>query len=127
MHHAVEAPRLGTITLGAALVLVALFEVRPAHPVGHRLALHAPKLAGAVYLSAWRDGDVRVTGTAAGAITFRTRASVSDGCRWMGIETLVPIDAHSYRYSYDEAILACDPGAVPCTKTPRTGIVTVEE
>jgi hypothetical protein len=60
-------------------------------------------------------------------MTFEIRASVSDGCRWLGVETLEPIDDKTYAYDYSEYILECDEGATPFLKTPRTGIVDVLE
>jgi hypothetical protein len=93
-----------------------------------RLVLHTVAEPDSIYLSAWRNGDVvlsdnpRVPST----LIFTTRASVSDGCRWLGTETLEPI-GRSYLYRYEETILGCDEDAVPYRKTPRTGIVTVED
>lgn len=94
-----------------------------------RLVLHTVSEPDAVYLSWWRDGDVRVElepGELPGMM-FTCRAWVDDGCQWKGIETLEPIDARHYAYSYEEVTLRCHPGAVPYRKTPRTGIVTVED
>ena len=95
----------------------------------HHLALHAIAQPGALYLTAWRHGKVSVSidGDKLTPLTFETFASVNDGCRWLGTETLVPLDSHRYAYRYDETILECDPDAIPCIKTPRTGIVTVED
>ncbi|MBS1123670.1 MAG: hypothetical protein H6Q90_5898, partial [Deltaproteobacteria bacterium] len=99
------------------------------HAVTHRLVLHAVDEPNAFYLSAWRDGDVKVQfdSTELQAITFKVRASVYDGCEWLGTETLVPIDANSFAYDYSETILSCAPDAVPLRKTPRTGLVTIED
>lgn len=94
-----------------------------------RLVLHAVSEPDAVYLSWWRDGDVRLElepGELPGMM-FTCRAWVDDGCQWKGIETLEPIDSRHYAYSYEEVTLRCHPGAVPYRKTPRTGIVTVED
>ena len=60
-------------------------------------------------------------------ITFYNRASIHDGCRWLGTETLTPIDSKTFYYDYSETVLECDPGATPFYKTPRTGLVTVED
>jgi hypothetical protein len=94
-----------------------------------RLVLHTVSEPDAVYLSWWRDGDVRVEvepGELPGML-FTCRAWIDDGCLWKGIETLEPLDARHYAYRYDEVILRCRPGAVPDRKTPRTGVVTVVE
>src|ERR1700674_3963655 len=98
----VEAPVLRMVAIaGAALAFGALVETQ-AQPI-HRLLLHAPLEAGAAYLSAWLDGEVRIAiGDELRPITFTMRAEVSDGCRWLGTETLIPIDARTFRYSYDE-------------------------
>jgi hypothetical protein len=93
-----------------------------------RLVLHAPVERNAIYLSAWDDGDVRIKYDGElRPMTFEIRASVSDGCRWLGVETLEPIDDKTYAYDYSEYILECDEGATPFLKTPRTGIVDVLE
>ena len=95
----------------------------------HRLHLHAVDAPNAFYLSVFRDHrDVRVTVESGKLepITFEVRAAVYDGCRWLGTETLEPIDNHSFAYDYSETVLDCDPGAVPLRKTPRTGLVTVD-
>jgi len=112
------------MTLGASMVT----HGGP-HPVSHRLTLHAPSLPDAIYLTAWDRGDVDIAfeGNALPPLRFTTRALVSDGCRWLGTETLVPIDGHRYAYTYSETILSCEPGAIPYMATPREGIVTVDE
>lgn len=118
----------GVLVGGAALALGALFVPRAAAPGMYRLTLHAPEEAGAFYLSAWNDGDVFVAhdGSDKQKITFTRRGDEHDGCSWMGTETLTPIGARAYAYSYQETILSCRPDANPFRKTPRTGIVTVE-
>jgi hypothetical protein len=95
----------------------------------HRLVLDAPVDPYAIYLTAWEDGDVwmPIDPSLHQTITFTTRATISDGCRWMGTEVLEPLDNMHYAYSYDETILECAPDATPYVKTPRTGIVTVVE
>jgi len=99
------------------------------HQKMHRLALDAPVEQYAIYLTAWEDGDVwmPIDTNLHQTITFTTRATISDGCRWMGTEVLEPIDETHYAYSYDETILECAPDAVPYVKTPRVGVVTVVE
>lgn len=100
------------------------------HSVTRRLALHTEILPHAIYLTAWRDGDVSFTfpDSKLHPITFYNRASLSDGCRWLATETLTPIDGKTFYYDYSETVLDCDPGASPgYYKTPRTGLVTVEK
>jgi hypothetical protein len=118
---------LGGVLLAASLALPRARTASPHHQV--RLVLDAPSVPGDVYLSWWRDGDVRVE-LQPGELppmVFTCRAWVDDGCHWKGIETLEPIDARHYAYRYDETILHCRPGATPYLRTPRTGIVTVED
>ena len=83
----------------------------------------------AIYLTAWAHGDVAISRDDAKleTITFETRGMIPDGSIWMGTETLVPIDANSYAYSYDETILETPPEGTRYIKTPRQGIVTVDE
>lgn len=99
------------------------------HSVTRRLALHAEELPNAIYLTAWSSGDVMFTfpDSKLHPITFYNRASIHDGCRWLGTETLTPIDSTTFHYDYTETVLDCDPGSTPFFKTPRTGIVTVEK
>jgi hypothetical protein len=130
MQHALTAPVFKSIALaGLALGLgVAASSLSPER-VTHRLALHAVDAPDAIYLSVFRNGDIRVRfdGDEIHAITFKTYATVFDGCRWLGIEKLVPRDERSFDYDYSERILSCEPGATPTRKTPRKGIVTVED
>jgi hypothetical protein len=130
MQHALTAPVFTSIALaGLALGLSAVAPSAEPAPATHRLRLHAVDAPDAIYLSVFRDGDIRVRfrGSSIHPITFRVRAKVFDGCRWLGIETLTPRDARSFDYDYSERILSCEPGATPTGKTPRKGIVTVED
>lgn len=127
---AIQAPSLRWLLLAGALVGVgALLAVTEPHPEMHRLRLHAIAEPDAVYLSAFRNGDIAVSfdADAMSTITIEIKARVSDGCMWLGTETLAPIDPTMFVYSYDETILSCAPGATPSRKTPRTGIVTVDD
>jgi hypothetical protein len=130
MQHALSAPVFKSIAVaGLALGLsVAASSHAPAR-VTHRLALHAVDDPNAIYLSAFRNGDIYMTfeGGKLSARTIKTYASVWDGCRWLGIERMIPRDGGSFYYDYSERILECDPGATPTNKTPRQGIVTVED
>lgn len=143
MQQALTSPVARAVFVGGLLVAATLAAPadRPrcackagAHR-GVRLVLKTVARPGAVYLSWWNDGDVRLDLTRDLArdltpgelpvLRFTTRAQGSDGCRWKGIETLEPIDARHYAYRYDEVLLSCRPGARPFDKTPRTGVVTV--
>jgi hypothetical protein len=97
--------------------------------VTKRLVLHPVHEPTAIYLSAWRNGDVSVQFEDGDLvpITFRVRGTIPDGCRWEGKETLVPIDHKTFTYEYSEEILNCPPGTESTyRKTPRTGLVTAE-
>jgi hypothetical protein len=131
MLQAVSAPLYRSVAVAGLLLALTVAQVRAgqtgkAHHV-RRLALHAVAQPGALYLTAWSHGSVRVRvdGDKLVPLTFQTRALINDGCRWQGTETLVPRDDHSYAYRYDETILGCEDGAIPYLKTPRTGVVTI--
>lgn len=128
MMHGVFAPVLSSLAIGAALIGVnVVHDATATHAVTHRLALHAPIEKDAFYMTAFDDGDVDVTfhDGQLHPITFRVRASLTDGCRWLGTEQLTPLDAHTFFYDYSEVILDCDADATPARKTPRSGIVSV--
>ena len=139
MQHAVEAPGFKLAVVGGLTLALALgasastrthVRAHESHRAVHRLALHAPVAPEAIYLTAWSMGDVYITRDDADPtpIVFETRAVLADGCEWLGTETLTPVDDDTYRYVYDETILACAPGHEPgYIKTPRTGIAIVEE
>jgi hypothetical protein len=128
MLQAVQAPLLKTAVVGAA-VLAGMLALAPAKTPGvvQRLELHAPEEPGALYLTAWDEGDVTVhlRDGKPHALTFQTHAFINDGCEWLATERLVPTGSDRYAYSYDEEILSCEPGATPARKTPRTGYVLV--
>ncbi|MDB4958006.1 MAG: hypothetical protein JWO36_5575 [Myxococcales bacterium] len=132
MQLALATPLFRSIALGSILFGLTLGAIITTnhHRTEHRLVLHTSSRTGAIYLTAWRHGGVRATfeqGAQLQPIVLKTRAQLPDGCRWMGIETLTPLDNNRYFYSYDEEILGCDPGESPgYYKTPRSGIVTVE-
>jgi hypothetical protein len=130
MQLALSAPVLKSIAVaGLALGLSVAASSRAPARVTHRLALHAVDAPDAIYLTAFRNGDIYMTfeGGKLSARTIKTYASVWDGCRWLGIERMTPRDERSFDYDYSERILECDPGATPTRKTPRQGIVTVED
>lgn len=114
------------------LLLAATLVLPRAGAASHRevrLVLHTSWEPGYVYLSWWSEGDVRldIGRGEAPPRQFTTRAWVNDGCHWKGIETLERIDDRHYAYRYNEVILHCRPGATPYLKTPRTGVVTIED
>ena len=124
--HALSAPLLKSLFVGGAL-LGAAIGVKIATPDGSRLVLDAPKECGAIYLTRWHRGDVRMNlGSQLEPMTFTNAARLDDGCRWVGIETLVPLDHKTFQYYYDEEMLGCEEGATPrYRKTPRSGLVHV--
>ena len=131
---AVEAPVLKLAIAGGIVLALAAFA-RPHHPhhrathTTHRLTLHAQTDPNAYYITPFASGDVTVSrdDELLAPIELRTTTHYVDGCDWMGIDTLIPVDSHTYAYSYDETIMACDEGAIPAYKTPRTGTVIVDE
>lgn len=109
-----------------ALSVVGVGAAKSRH--GGYLALHAVAQPNAIYLSIFGQGDDRVPFDGKlGARTFTTTVWAPDDCQWRSTERLVPAGERRYRYSYDETLLRCRPGATPYIKTPRTGIVTLEE
>ncbi len=130
MQLAVQAPVTKLLAVGGATLALVIGAMLPAHShrTTHRLSLSAPVLPEAIYISAWARGDVKVTRDDSDLrpFTLTTRGTI-EGCTWLGVEHLVPVDARHYRYSYDETIVSCEPGAVPWVKTPRIGLVTVED
>jgi hypothetical protein len=133
MLQALTTPLLKSVVLGGLLLGVGIgaTKVKSSDCCSstRRLSLHAPVQANAIYLSAFDEGDIRVKvrNNELRPMTFEIRASVSDGCRWLGIETLEPIDSRTFAYEYNEFILECDEGATPFLKTPRTGVVVAHE
>ena len=130
---AIEAPLLKT-TMVAALALGAFaiphrtHEVPGSHVEQHLLVLHAPVLEHAIYLTAWSAGDFMypLDRDHLQPLSFKMKAYISDGCQWLGEETLVPEGNH-FAYTYEETILSCEPGSTPAIKTPRTGYVTIDQ
>lgn len=131
MLQALTAPAFKSVVFGGALLAASAVMVAPEGKptvTTHRLVLHAVEEPNALYLTAWEHGDVtiRFEEGRLRPLTFTTRAWITDGCKWQGTETLVPIDGHSFAYDYSETILECAPDAVPAYKTPRKGLVTVD-
>jgi hypothetical protein len=132
---AVAVPSVRSIVAGLAVV-IGIAQLPATHRSGAhrvRLTLEAPppEHQGTLYISAFSDGgDVTITTDYDDLVPLRieTRAYLNDGCRWLGTETLTPMDATHYAYAYDEDILSCEPGApyIETMKTPRQGVVTVE-
>jgi hypothetical protein len=128
MQQAITAPVLGSIALGGLLLgWSALQDTHEPACVTRQLVLHAEERPDAIYLSAFRDNvlTIGMTEGSLPALRFEVRARIFDGCEWLGIETLEPLDSTTYAYDYSEVVLSCEPGAVPTRKTPRTGYVTV--
>src|SRR5688572_17344058 len=93
---AVTTPVFRSIAVGGLLLGLAVVapSFAPAaettNTVSKRLVLHTVWEPTAIYLSAWRNGDVNVQldNGELRPITFRVRATIPDGCRWEGTETL---------------------------------------
>lgn len=120
---------MGGLLLGLAVVAPSFASQSSKSTTSHRLVLHTVEEPAAIYLSAWRNGavNVQLENGELRPITFRVRATIPDGCRWEGTETLVPIDGKSFTYEYDDRLLSCpDGGEGNYRPTPRSGIVTVE-
>lgn len=120
---------VGGLLLGLAVAAPSFAPAAETTNVNRRLVLHTVWEPTAIYLSAWRNGDVNVQLESGELrpITFRVRATIPDGCRWEGTETLVPIDHRSFTYEYSERILSCPEGTESTYReTPRVGLVTVE-
>ena len=125
--HALTAPLYKSIALGGVLLALTAVQVMRPHPTKHRLRLHAIDRPHEFYLTKFRRGDVRASYDKGETLVWKTDALVFDGCHWRGIETLVPTSEREFAYAYDEQIIACEPGATPTRKTPRTGTVSVED
>jgi len=126
---ALQTPVFKTFALAAMIAAVGAgsLAANDDPSVKLRLALDAEVIPSAIYLTAWRDGDITVnfpTGKVT-PLTFRSYATLSDGCKWVGTETLTPITTTSFAYDYTEVILGCDPGPSMYYKTPRSGTVHV--
>lgn len=128
MQLALRSPVFRAFVVSGLLLAAAVgaWRAKPHHKP--RLILHTYHQRGAIYLTAWRNGALEAPfdGDERPPLVYKTTATVSDGCRWQGIETLEPIAHGRYAYRYEERILACEPDAIPYYKTPRTGIVVVE-
>lgn len=129
MLQAQASPVSRSIAIASILLAVAIAGAAMAKSCPRRMVLHAVDRPGEFYLTAWRNGDLPVPfeGDRLVPLTYKTLAQVSDGCRWLGIESLTPLANGRYFYKYTEVILECDPGATPFRKTPRTGYVTIED
>lgn len=126
MQLALSAPVLKSLVVaGLALGAGIAAEATSSSCQLHRLSLHAIDQPGALYLTVFRDGDIHVRFDKMRPMRWETRAWVSDGCRWLGTDTLIPRDDRSFDYEYSETLLGCEPGSTPYYKTPRTGVVTV--
>ena len=138
MLHALTAPAGKTVALAALVLAFAIAARSPERAHGRHLVLHAEARPNATYLTVFQDNQLWMKDARAlTTLVFTTHGNVSatckttdeaPACHWVGTERLVPIDEHSYSYSYTEELLDCDPGAVQaCIDTPRTGTVTIED
>ena len=110
-----------------ALSVVGAGAAKSSRHSGH-LVLHAVAQPNAIYLSIFGQGDDAVPFDGKlGTRTFTTTVWAPDDCQWRSTERLVPAGERRYRYSYDETLLRCHAGATPYVKTPRLGIVTLED
>jgi hypothetical protein len=127
MLHALTSPVFRSIALGGVLLALTISQASHGAKSHRRLVLHAPTEPTALYLTAWRHGDVRAPfeSRELPPLRYTTRALI-EGCRWLAVETLTPVNRARYAYRYEETLLGCEPGAVPWYKTPRTGYVVVE-
>ena len=131
--HAIEVPLI-KMTMVAALGFASFaIPMKRAHHhqhhvQNHLLVLHAPVLEHALYLTAWSNGNFEypVDLDDTQPIHFAMRAHITDGCEWLGEETLTPDGEGRFAYTYTETILSCEPDANPALKTPRTGYVTID-
>lgn len=130
MMDALSVPLFRTLLVGvlAAASIAAVATTRE-DPTTRRLSLHAVEERNSYYLTAWDEGDVLVAfpDESLRAVTFYSRARLTDGCRWTGVEKLTPVGEGAFFYEYSETVTDCAPGAHPYRKTPRTGLVTVEQ
>lgn len=128
MQQALTSPVVRSVALAGLLLAATVTVVGMGSSHKRRLVLHTVSRPCAVYLTAWRNGDVVIEDEGAlKPLTIRTRAWLSDGCRWQATETLTPISETRYAYRYDEKILRCEPDADPYIQTPRRGYVDVFE
>jgi hypothetical protein len=130
MLHALQAPVFRSVLVAALVLGVGVAaHARQSTPNRHRLSLHTNWDCDAIYLSSWTQGeDLKMSiAVPANTLVFENRAWMWDGCKWLGVEKLVPIDDHRYAYDYSETVLTCKPGHHPTHKTPRTGVVIVDE
>jgi hypothetical protein len=126
---ALSAPLFRSLLVGVlATASIAAVTSSGDDSVTRRLSLHSIEERNSYYLSAWEDGDVHVTfpDSELHGVVFYSRARLTDGCRWTGIEKLTPISGNAFFYEYSESITECKAGAKPYRKTPRTGMVTIE-
>jgi hypothetical protein len=131
MLHALQAPVFRSVLVAALVLGVGVAaHARHSTPDRHRLSLHTNWDCDAIYLSSWTQGEdlkMSLSDSELKPLVLENRAWMWDGCKWLGTETLVPIDGHRYRYDYSETVLQCKPGHHPAYKTPRKGVVIVDE
>ena len=98
MLQALTTPLFKSVVLGGVLLATgigaAMTSGHPAH--ARRLVLDAPVVRGDIYLSAWDNAELRVRADRPIPLCFETAAWISDGCHWVGMETLEKLDDHTY-------------------------------
>jgi hypothetical protein len=120
--------RLWMLVLLSVLMGADAGKVKPELVRRFRLQLHVPDQGG-IYFSAWDGNDViRASDASDGkVVVYRRRYHWMDHCNWVATETLTPINARKYKYTYRETPVSCAAGATASTNatTPRDGTVTV--
>jgi hypothetical protein len=129
--HAVEVPLLKlTLVAAGALAVAAFVPHHHHHRTTHRLVLHTrAEKSNELFLSAWMDNrevKLELDRSHLHTMQFETRADVSDGCRWVSTESLVPNGDH-FDYFYEDHIVSCQPDATPALPTPHVGTVTIDQ
>lgn len=127
------------LAVGGAFLLAtagALIAMRPQAPVaiasasGYQLVLHTGyRMQEREYLGTqWgNNAPVLLDHDASDGrrVTFTHRWPFVDGCWWESTETLVPINAHQYRYSYVDRAVSCEEDALEGIPSVFTGTVDV--
>ena len=107
-------------------------DTRPPRPrqevPRYRLEIHVPEQAG-IYFTAWADGDAIADhdGSDNKVVVYHRYFVWYDGCVWTSTETLTPVAADQYKYSYRERPTECPKGLTGDVnaETPREGTVSV--
>jgi hypothetical protein len=130
------------LAVGGAFLLAsagALISMRPQAPVaiastsGYQLVLNADREPYELeyFGSQWSNGPVLLDHNAADGrrVQFVHRFPFVDGCWWESTETLVPMNATQYRYTYTDRIVSCNEDAnegIPSTRTGTVNVVAIK-